>query len=59
MNKKMDIYTFQSAFLKIHQRTTPKRMMADVLKNNFLEQYHLSEVLLILTKYWRRRSYGD
>ena len=55
----MDIYTFQSAFLKIHQRTTPKRMMADVLKNNFLEQYHLSEVLLILTKYWRRRSYGD
>ena len=23
---KLDIYTFQSEFLKIHQRTTPKRM---------------------------------
>ena len=34
---KLDIYTFQSEFLKTHQRTTPKRMMADALKNNLIE----------------------
>ena len=34
---KLDIYTFQSEFLKIYQRRTPKIMMADVLKNNLLE----------------------
>ena len=28
---KLDIYTFQSEFLKIHQRTTPKRMMASTI----------------------------
>ena len=45
------IYTFRSEFLKIHQRTTPKRMMADALKNNLLEghqHYHFSKVLVIL-----------
>ena len=50
---KLDIYTFQSEFFKIHQRTTPKRMMADVLKKTCLgdQHYHLSGVLLILMKY--------
>ena len=31
---KLDIYSFQSEFLKISERTTPKRMMPDLLKNN-------------------------
>ena len=50
---KLDIYTFQSEFLKIHQKTTPKRTMADVLKITCLrdQHYHLSGVLLILMKY--------
>ena len=39
---KLDIYTFQSEFLKIYQRRTPKIMMADVLKNNLLEGPTLS-----------------
>ena len=34
---KVDIYTFQSEFLKGHKRTTPTRMMPDILKNNLLE----------------------
>ena len=34
---KVDIYTFQSEFLKVHKRTTPTRMMPDILKNNLLE----------------------
>ena len=41
---KLVIYTFQSQFLKTHQRTTPKRMMVDVLKTNFLEGPALSLV---------------
>ena len=50
---KLDMYTFQSEFLKIHQRTTPKRMMVDVLKITCLrdQHCHFSGVLLILMKY--------
>ena len=60
---KLDIYTFQSEFSKIYQRTTPKRMMADVLKNNLLEGPALSLVRSITDtdEIWERlkRSYGD
>ena len=41
---KLDIYWFQSEFLKIYERTTPKRMMPDLLKNNSLEGSVLSLV---------------
>ena len=41
---KVDIYTFQSEFLKVHKRTTPTRMMPDILKNNLLEGSALSLV---------------
>ena len=41
---KLDIYSFQSEFLKIYERTTPKRMMPDLLKNNSLEGSVLSLV---------------
>ena len=34
---KLDIYSFKSEFLKIYERTTPKQMMPDLLKNNLLE----------------------
>ena len=43
-NSKLDVYTFQSEFIKIYKRTTPKRMMSDVLKNNHLEGSALSLV---------------
>ena len=60
---KLDIYTFQSEFLKIHQRTTPRKMMADVLKNNLLEGTALSLVRSItdIDEIWERlkKSYGD
>ena len=60
---RLDIYTFQTEFLKIHQRTTPKRMMADVLKNNLLEGPALSLARSVtdIDEIWERlkRSYGD
>ena len=43
-DSKSDVYTFQSEFIKIYKRTTPKRMMSDVLKNNHLEGSALSLV---------------
>ena len=41
---KLDIYSLQSEFLKIYERTTLKRMMLDLLKNNLLEGPALSMV---------------
>ena len=43
-DSKLDVHTFQSEFIKIYKRTTPKRMMSDVLKNNHLEGSALSLV---------------
>ena len=34
---KLDIYLFQSEFLKIYEQKTPTRMMSDLLKNSLLE----------------------
>ena len=34
----MDIYTFQYEFDKLHLRTTPKKMLSDLLKYNYLEE---------------------
>ena len=39
---KLDIHSFESEFLKIYERTTRKRMMPDMLKNNLLEGSALS-----------------
>ena len=41
---KLDIYTFQSEFTKVYERTTPKRVLPDILKNNLLEGAALSLV---------------
>ena len=43
-DSKLDIYSFQSEFLKIHKKTTPLRMMPDVLKYNVLDD---SALLLV------------
>ena len=59
----MDIYTFQSNFEKLHVRTTPKRLLPDLLINNFLLEPVLSLVkgLEDIDEIWRRlkQSYGD
>lgn len=59
----LDMHNFQGEFLKIHQRSTPKGMMDDVLKNNFLDGPALSLVNSItdVDKIWERlkRSYED
>ena len=34
---KLEIYSFQSEFLKICEQTTPKQMMLNLLNNNLLE----------------------
>ena len=39
-----DIYTFRSEFEKVYSRSTPRRILPDVLKNNFLEDPALSLV---------------
>ena len=46
-DSKLDVYTFQSEFIKIYKWTTPKRMMSDVLKNNHLEGSALSLVRIV------------
>ena len=60
---KIDIFTFQSEFLKGHKRTTPTRMMPDILKNNLLEGPALSLVHSVndIDKIWARlkAAYGD
>ena len=62
-DSKLDIYTFQSEFLKIYKRTTPKRMMPDILKNNLLEGSALSLVKQVhdIDEIWIRlkSAYGD
>ena len=60
---KVDIYTFQSEFLKVHKRTTPTRMMPDILKNNLLEGSALSLIHSVndIDEIWARlkAAYGD
>ena len=41
---KLDIYSFQSKFLKMYEWTPPKQMMPDLLKNKLLEGLALSVV---------------
>ena len=37
-----DIYTFKTEFENVYSRSTPRRLLPDVLKNNFLEDPDLS-----------------
>ena len=58
-----DIYTFQSNFEKIHLKSTPKTLLPDVLKNNYLEGAALTLVKENndIDDIWSRlkASYGD
>ena len=62
-NSKLDVYTFQSEFIKIYKRTAPKRTMSDVLRNNHLEWSALSLVRSVdnIDEIWQRlkSAYGD
>ena len=59
----IDIYTFQSEFEKLYLRTTPKRLLPDLLKNNFLEEPALSIIKSEdnIDELWKRLklSYGN
>ena len=58
-----DIYTFQSKFEKVHLNETPRHLLPDVLKNNFLLNPALAVVsdLDDIDKIWARlkESFGD
>ena len=62
-NSPIDIYSFHDKFDKLYLRTTPKRLLADLLKNNHLENPAL---LLVnsetdIDEIWSRlkKTYGD
>ena len=58
-----DICTFRSEFEKVYSRSTPRRILPDVLKNNFLEDPALSLVKSLdnINEIWKRliTTYGD
>ena len=60
---KVDIYTFQTEFEKIHLRSTPKIFLPDILRNNYLEEPALSIVKADtnIDEMWKRlkSSYGN
>ena len=62
-DSKLDVFNFQSDFIKIYKRTTPKRIMSDVLKNNHLEGAALSLVWSVdnIDEIWQslKSAYGD
>ena len=62
-DSKIDIYSFQSELMKIHKRTTPRRVMPDLLKNNLLEGAALALVSSVtnIDDIWQRlkSGYGD
>ena len=59
----MDVFTFQSTFDKIHLKTTPKHLLPDLLKNNFLDGQALILVKCIddIDEIWIRlkAAYGN
>ena len=59
----LDIYSFQSEFDKLYVRSTPKSLLPDLLKNNYLSDPALSLVKSLneIEVIWERlqRAYGD
>ena len=59
----LDIYSFKDQFEKVHLRETPKSLLPDLLKNNFLEEPALSLVKNVtdIDDIWKRLkdAYGD
>ena len=62
-DSKIDYYTFRSSFEKMHLQSTPKRLLPDLLKNNFLADPALTlvESLNDIDLIWQRLSdvYGN
>ena len=62
-DSEMDIYTFQCEFDKLHLKTTPKKMLSDLLKYNYLSDPALSLVKSLdsIDEMWIRlkKAYGD
>ena len=62
-NLPVDIFTFQRDFEKLYLKSTPKSMLSDLLKNNFLEDPALSLVKSVndIAEIWIRlkQAYGD
>ena len=62
-DSKLDYYTFKQDFEKLCKRTTPKQLLPDVLKNNYLDGPALALVhsLTDIDEIWDRlrSAYGD
>ena len=62
-DSEMDIYTFQSEFEKLYVKTTPRKMLPDLLKYNHLAEPALSIVKSLddIDEMWSRlkKAYGD
>ena len=62
-DSKIDIYSFQTEFEKLHKRTTPSIYLPDLLRNNYLEDPALSIVKAEtdINEIWRRlkSSFGN
>ena len=62
-NSELDIYTFQTTFEKLYSESTPKSLLADLLKNNFLGDPASILVKSVdnIREIWRRLkfAYGD
>ena len=59
----LDIYSFQYEFEKLHLKTTPKKMLPDLLKYNYLAEPALALVKSLddINEIWTRlkKAYGD
>ena len=59
----MDIYSFQSEFEKLYVRTTPNKLLPELLINNFLEDSALTMVKYLddIEEIWKRlkKAFGD
>ena len=62
-DSELDIYSFQYEFEKLHLKSTPKKMLPDLLKYNYLSEPALSLVKSLdnVDEMWIRlkRAYGD
>ena len=56
LNSSRAYYTFKDEFEKLHLRTTPKTMLPELLRNNYLEDPALSLVKNIqnIDEVWKR-----
>ena len=63
LNSSRDYYNFNNEFEKLHLRTTPKTMLPELLRNNYLKDSALSLAKNIqnIDEIWKRlkKAYGD